>query len=66
MFCAQSDYEKALEYYVKALLIRRRVLGSEHPDTATTFSNMSGVLHEYVDLRKAHVIVEKVLDPDYP
>ena len=31
------NYDKALEYYLKALEIRKRVLGEEHPDTADSF-----------------------------
>ena len=42
----QGDYEKALEYYEKDLEISERVLGSDHPSTATTYNNMAGVYKE--------------------
>ena len=41
----QGDYEKALRYYKKALAIKERVLGADHPDTATTYYNM-GLLYQ--------------------
>jgi hypothetical protein len=34
---------KALEWYYKALAIREKVLGAEHPRTATTYNNIAGV-----------------------
>ena len=39
----QGNYEKALEYFGKALAIRERVLGTEHPDTAVTYNNIASV-----------------------
>jgi len=35
----QGDYTKALEWYHKALTIQEKVLGKEHLDTATTYTN---------------------------
>ena len=53
IYYAQGEYEKALEYYGKALAIRERVLGTEHPDTATTYNNMAGVYEDQGDYEKA-------------
>jgi tetratricopeptide (TPR) repeat protein len=39
----QGDYVKALEWYYKALAIREKVLGAEHPSTATTYNNIAVV-----------------------
>ena len=36
--------EKALEWYYKALAIREKVLGAEHPSTAATYANIQEVL----------------------
>ena len=36
VFYAQGEYEKALEYYEKALSIRTARLGKDHPDTKAT------------------------------
>ena len=49
VYHAQGDYEKALEYYGKALAISERVLGTDHPDTATTYNNTAGVYHAQGD-----------------
>lgn len=39
----QGEYNKALEYYEKALKIREKILEKEHPSTATIYNNMAGV-----------------------
>ena len=33
LFCAQGEYEKAMEYYEKALAARKTKLGEAHPYT---------------------------------
>ena len=73
VYSDQSDYEKALEYYGKALAICERVLGLDHPDTATTYNNMAGVYEDQGDYEKALeyygkdlAISERVLGPDHP
>ena len=58
----QGDYEKALEYYEKDLEISERVLGSDHPSTATTYNNMAGVYKEQGDYEKALEYYDKALD----
>ena len=68
-----ADYENALKWYKKALAIREKVLGKDHPDTATTYNNIAGVYSrkgEY-DIalewyEKALAIREKVLGKDHP
>ena len=69
----QGDYEKALEYYGKALEIVERTLGNDHPYTATTYNNMAGVYKEQGDYEKALEyyekdleISERVLGSDHP
>ena len=39
----KGDYGKALEYYSKALVISETSLGTEHPDTATSYNNIGWV-----------------------
>ena len=43
MYDRQGDYAKALEYYFKDLKISEKVLGKEHPDTATSYNNIAWV-----------------------
>ena len=73
VFQAQGDYEKALEYYGKALAIRERVLGTGHPDTAVTYNNMAVVYEDQGDYEKALeyygkalAIRERVLGTGHP
>ncbi len=61
VFWAQGDYEKALSYYGKALAIKERVLGTEHPSTATTYNNMAGVFWAQGDYEKALDYYRKAL-----
>ena len=44
----QSEYEKALEYYEKALAIDKKTHGEEHPDVATSLNNIAGVYQDLV------------------
>ena len=69
----QGEYEKALEYYGKALEVAERVLGNDHPLTATTYNNMAGVYKAQGDYEKALEyygkaleVAERVLGNDHP
>ena len=66
-------YAEALVWYRKALGIRERVLGAEHPDTATSYNNIATVYHgqgkyeeALVWYRKALGIRERVLGEEHP
>ena len=68
-----ADYFGALEWYGKALVIRERVLGREHPDTATMYNNVAlvydslGRFEEALEwYSKALIILEKVLGKNHP
>jgi len=39
----QGQYAKALEYHFKSLKLKQAVLGEEHADTATSYSNIGRV-----------------------
>jgi len=61
------------EWYQKALAIDEKVLGKDHPDTATTYDNTAGVYDDQGDnakalewYQKALDIREKKLGPDHP
>lgn len=63
---------KALPLYARALAIRERVLGIDHPDTAVSMDNLAVTFSEISEYEKAlHLhagalaIFEKVLGPDH-
>jgi hypothetical protein len=65
---AMDDNVGALEMHNKALAIREKVLGNEHPDTAESYNNIGAVMLAVGDdvgvldmLNKALPIYEKVL-----
>src|SRR5207244_112769 len=47
-FCLhkQGKPAQALPLFQKALAIRRKVLGEQHPATATSYINVASILHE--------------------
>ena len=68
-----ADYPQSLKYYIKSLTINEKVLGAEHPSTATFNNNIGLVYHKQgnYDLAleyygKALAIREKVLDAEHP
>jgi len=69
----QRDLAGAQALYQRALAIRERVLGPEHPDTATTLNNLGGLLYLQGDRSGARSLLEralasrlKILGPDHP
>jgi tetratricopeptide (TPR) repeat protein len=69
----QGDYEKAFEYYEKALEIDQKTLPPNHPSLAISYNNIAGVYHnmgEYLKAtsfyEKALEIFEKTLSPNHP
>ena len=68
-----GDYAKALEFHTKALSIKEKVLGKDHPGTANSYNNIGYVYGNMGDYAKAlefHTkaldIHEKVLGKDHP
>jgi tetratricopeptide (TPR) repeat protein len=68
-----GQYKEALEWYMKALAIREKVLGTDHPCTASTYNNIAIVYYaqgEYEKAlewyNKALAIREKVLGQEHP
>lgn len=69
----QGDYDKALEYYFKALEIWEKVFGTEHPNMASSYNNIGMVYYNQGDyykalehLFKALAIWETVLGTEHP
>jgi len=50
-----------LEWYYKALAISEKVLGAEHPSTATTYNNIAGVYQDQGDYAKARDLFCRVV-----
>ena len=68
-----GKYDKALEYYRKALAIDEKVLGPEHPTIIMSYNNIAGVytkLGNYEEAQrhidKALAINEKILGTENP
>lgn len=59
-----GDYNKAFEYYFKALEIRKDVLGEKHPNTAGSYGNIGVVYHNLEDYDKALEFYNKALEID--
>ncbi|WP_437542208.1 tetratricopeptide repeat protein [Sorangium sp. So ce367] len=66
-------YDEAIPLARRALELRERALGSEHPDVATSLNNLAGLLQTKGDYaaaeplhRRALAIREKALGPEHP
>ena len=66
-------YTESIKFYHKAISIREKVLGKEHPKTAATYNNIASVYSRQGDYpkalewhQKAFAIHKKVLDKDHP
>ena len=72
IYRAEKKYAEAEPLYVRALAIREKTLGLDHPDVATTLNNL-GALHDAQDhyeqaeayYRRAIAIREKALGPTH-
>ena len=70
---ALGDYASARPLFERALAIHEKVLGPDHPHTATSFNNLAGLLQGQGDFAGARplfefalAIREKALGPDHP
>ena len=68
-----GEYGQARPLLERALAIRERVLGPEHPDTAADLSNLAALLQAQGDYgaarplyERALTIAERVLGPEHP
>jgi tetratricopeptide (TPR) repeat protein len=69
----QGKYEAAEEMHQRALELKERVLGPEHPSTLTSMYNLAGVLRDQGKYeaaeemhRRALELCERVLGPEHP
>ena len=72
-FYGRAAYSGARALFERALAIREKLLGPEHPDTATSLNNLAALLQEQGDLagarplyERALAIREKLLGPEHP
>ena len=70
---ALAAYAQARPLFERALAIREKALGPEHPDTATSLNNLAFLLKDQGDLaggrplyERALAIREKALGPEHP
>jgi tetratricopeptide (TPR) repeat protein len=70
---AEGELAAARPLYERALAIRERVLGPDHPDTASSLNNLAGLLEDQGELAAARPLYERalatyerVLGPDHP
>ena len=40
VYNSKNEYDKALEYYIKSLTIRKDILGENHTAVATSYNNI--------------------------
>jgi tetratricopeptide (TPR) repeat protein len=70
---ALAAYAQARPLYERALAIREKLLGAEHPDTATSLNNLARLLKSQANYegarplyQRALEIYEKTLGPEHP
>jgi tetratricopeptide (TPR) repeat protein len=72
LFQAQNDFDNARLLCQRALAIREKVLGPEHPSTATSLNDLGNLLWEYRQpgarplFERALAICEKMFGPTHP
>ena len=73
LYAKQGKYEQAEPLFQRALAIRERVLGAEHPDTASSLNNLAilyrnqGKYEQAEPLyQRALTIYERVLGAEHP
>ena len=62
-----GDYKKALEYNELSLKIKKKKLGEEHPDTASSYNNIGCTYDKMGDYKKAleyHELSLKINEKD--
>ena len=57
-----GDYAKAEPLYRKALRIRQKVFGPEHPDTATSLNNLAALYNDMGDYATAESLYREAVE----
>jgi len=58
----QGYYAKALKWHQKALNLKEKTLGKEHPSIAITYNNITGIYYNQGTYSKALECYQKALD----
>ena len=58
----KAQYGAAQPLYQKALAIRRKVLGEDHPNTATSYNNLAAILNAQGQYGSGPALYQKSLD----
>jgi len=59
---SKGDYDRALEYYEKALNIGKKIYGEEHPNIATNYNNIGLAYYNKGDYDRALEYYKKALN----
>jgi tetratricopeptide (TPR) repeat protein len=57
----KGDYESAKPLFERALAIREKILGKEHPDVANSLNNLAGLYRSQDDYEQAKPLYERAL-----
>ena len=61
MLADKGDYAAAGPLYREAVVMRRKLLGDEHPDVAESLKNLAGVLERRGEYAEAEELVRESL-----
>ena len=61
MHYSQEEYNQAKVFQEKALMIRKKVFGEDHPDVAASYDNLASVYKALGEYNLAKEYSEKVL-----
>ena len=56
-----GNYQEAVKVAQKALVIREKILGSGHPDVATSLNNLAGIYRSLGDYARAVHLCKRAL-----
>jgi len=62
VYKVKGEYDKALEYYQKTSNIFEKVLGGEHPSTATSYNNIAWLYYEMQNYQEAVKMMQNAVD----
>ncbi|MFK7957913.1 MAG: tetratricopeptide repeat protein [Lysobacterales bacterium] len=57
----EGEQEKAVPLLRESLMIRRKLLGADHPNTATTAANLANLLHDLGELDEASQLFDEAI-----